>query len=62
MRVGIMTGGGSCPGLNAVIRAAIVRTARTCDCVGRGLRAAGLGRSSTARAASISTPSRVSFG
>jgi 6-phosphofructokinase 1 len=29
MRLGILTGGGDCPGLNAVIRAAVVRTART---------------------------------
>src|SRR5437762_13850967 len=30
-RIGILTGGGDCPGLNAVIRAA-VRTARDHDC------------------------------
>ena len=29
MRLGILTGGGDCPGLNAVIRAAVVRTVRT---------------------------------
>lgn len=29
MRLGILTGGGDCPGLNAVIRAAVVRTIRT---------------------------------
>ena len=29
MRLGIVTGGGDCPGLNAVIRAAVVRTLRT---------------------------------
>jgi phosphofructokinase-like protein len=29
MRLGILTGGGDCPGLNAVIRAAVVRTTRT---------------------------------
>jgi len=29
MRLGILTGGGDCPGLNAVIRAAVVRTLRT---------------------------------
>ena len=29
MRLGIMTGGGDCPGLNAVIRAAVARTLRT---------------------------------
>jgi phosphofructokinase-like protein len=29
MRVGILTGGGDCPGLNAVIRAAVVHTLRT---------------------------------
>lgn len=29
MRLGILTGGGDCPGLNAVIRAAAVRTLRT---------------------------------
>ena len=31
MRLGILTGGGDCPGLNAVIRAAVVRTIRTHD-------------------------------
>src|SRR4030095_17166038 len=31
MRLGILTGGGDCPGLNAVIRAAVVRTLRTYD-------------------------------
>lgn len=31
MRLGILTGGGDCPGLNAVIRAAVVRTVRTRD-------------------------------
>lgn len=31
MRLGILTGGGDCPGLNAVIRAAVVRTVRTYD-------------------------------
>ncbi|NOT34202.1 MAG: 6-phosphofructokinase [Candidatus Eisenbacteria bacterium] len=31
MRLGILTGGGDCPGLNAVIRAAVVRTIRTYD-------------------------------
>ncbi|MBI1799267.1 MAG: 6-phosphofructokinase [Candidatus Eisenbacteria bacterium] len=29
MRLGILTGGGDCPGLNAVIRAAVTRTVRT---------------------------------
>jgi ATP-dependent phosphofructokinase / diphosphate-dependent phosphofructokinase len=29
MRLGILTGGGDCPGLNAAIRAAVVRTVRT---------------------------------
>jgi len=29
MRLGILTGGGDCPGLNAVIRAAVMRTVRT---------------------------------
>ena len=29
MRLGILTGGGACPGLNAFIRAAVVRTVRT---------------------------------
>jgi 6-phosphofructokinase 1 len=29
MRLGILTGGGDCPGLNALIRAAVVRTVRT---------------------------------
>ena len=29
MRIGVLTGGGDCPGLNAVIRAAVVRTLRT---------------------------------
>jgi 6-phosphofructokinase 1 len=29
MRLGILTGGGDCPGLNAVIRAAVVRSIRT---------------------------------
>ncbi len=29
VRLGILTGGGDCPGLNAVIRAAVVRTLRT---------------------------------
>ncbi len=29
MRLGILTGGGDCPGLNAVIRAAVVRTVRS---------------------------------
>jgi 6-phosphofructokinase len=29
MRLGILTGGGDCPGLNALIRAAVVRTIRT---------------------------------
>ena len=29
MRLGILTGGGDCPGLNAVIRAVVVRTVRT---------------------------------
>jgi len=29
MRLGILTGGGDCPGLNAVIRGAVVRTIRT---------------------------------
>ncbi|HYM81654.1 MAG TPA: ATP-dependent 6-phosphofructokinase [Candidatus Limnocylindria bacterium] len=29
MRLGILTGGGDCPGLNAVIRAAVVRAVRT---------------------------------
>jgi ATP-dependent phosphofructokinase / diphosphate-dependent phosphofructokinase len=29
LRLGILTGGGDCPGLNAVIRAAVVRTLRT---------------------------------
>ena len=28
MRLGILTGGGDCPGLNAVIRAAVIRTVR----------------------------------
>jgi ATP-dependent phosphofructokinase / diphosphate-dependent phosphofructokinase len=31
MRLGILTGGGDCPGLNAVIRAVVVRTLRTYD-------------------------------
>jgi 6-phosphofructokinase 1 len=31
MRLGILTGGGDCPGLNAVIRAAVARTLRTYD-------------------------------
>jgi 6-phosphofructokinase 1 len=31
MRLGILTGGGDCPGLNAVIRAVVVRTVRTHD-------------------------------
>lgn len=31
MRLGILTGGGDCPGLNAVIRAAVIRTVRTYD-------------------------------
>lgn len=31
MRLGILTGGGDCPGLNAVIRAAAVRTVRSRD-------------------------------
>lgn len=29
MRLGILTGGGDCPGMNAVIRAVVVRTLRT---------------------------------
>ncbi len=31
VRLGILTGGGDCPGLNAVIRAAVIRTLRTHD-------------------------------
>ena len=31
MRLGILTGGGDCPGLNAVIRATVARTLRTYD-------------------------------
>jgi 6-phosphofructokinase len=31
MRLGILTGGGDCPGLNAVIRAVVTRAIRTYD-------------------------------
>jgi 6-phosphofructokinase 1 len=43
MRLGIMTGGGDCPGLNAVIRAAVVRTLRTYEGVMLGVEHGWLG-------------------
>ena len=36
MRVGVLTGGGDCPGLNAVIRA-VVKAATHCNCEVLGL-------------------------
>ena len=36
MRIGILTGGGDCPGLNAVIRAVVKKSIKECgsECVG----------------------------
>src|SRR5215467_4865065 len=38
MRVGVLTGGGDCPGLNAVIRAIVRTGVRDCDCEFIGFR------------------------